>query len=66
MDDLVNGLRGWKDEFRQHIEAAERLLALEAALLALVYQDHDTKRWRTTKHGDYDVTDIVGAVLRDH
>ena len=66
MDDLVNGLRGWKDEFRQHIEAVERMLALEAALLALVYQDDATKRWRTTKHGDYDVTDIVGAVLRDH
>ena len=66
MNDLLNGLRGWKDEFRQHIEAAEHMQALEAALLALVYQDSVTKRWRTTKHGDYDVTDIVGAVLRDH
>jgi len=44
-------------------EQAARINALETALMALVYQDDDTKRWRTTKHGDYDVTDIVSAVL---
>jgi len=41
----------------------ERSEKLETALRALVYFEKDSGTWRVGRHGDSDVTDVVGPLL---